>query len=103
MYPRSSLVCVSMLLAFAASACSGNFGEAEGEPLAEAQQELKGGQLPNNFPFLNNAGLAATFSSAGFVDLESPFHVPQGKNGRSCSSCHLVEAGWSIRPFDVEV
>jgi cytochrome c peroxidase len=61
------------------------------------------GQLPNNFPFLNPAGTAATYSTAGFVDLENPFHVPQGTNGRSCESCHLVHAGWSIRPIDVEL
>jgi len=60
-------------------------------------------ELPNNFPFLNPSGTAATFSTAGFVDLGNPFHVPQGTNGRSCESCHLVQAGWSIRPIDVEL
>jgi cytochrome c peroxidase len=61
------------------------------------------GPLPNNFPFINKAGTAATFSTAGFVDLNNPFHVPQGSNGRSCESCHLVQAGWSVRPIDVEI
>jgi hypothetical protein len=61
------------------------------------------GQLPNNFPFLNQAGTAATFSTAGFVDLNNQFHVPQGTNGRSCESCHLPQAGWSVRPLDVEI
>ena len=61
------------------------------------------GQLPNNFPILNEAGTAATFSTAGFVDLNNPFHVPQGTNGRSCESCHLVQTGWSVRPVDVEL
>jgi cytochrome c peroxidase len=61
------------------------------------------GHLPNNVPFLNPAGTAATFSTAGFVDLNNQFHVPQGSNGRSCESCHLVQAGWSIRPIDVEI
>ena len=60
-------------------------------------------RLPNGFPFLDAAGAAATFSTAGFVDLDNPFHVPQGSNGRSCASCHLVQAGWSIRPIDVEL
>jgi cytochrome c peroxidase len=67
------------------------------------QAHLRGGRLPNNFPFLNGAGTAATFSTAGFVDLGNPFHLPQGTNGRSCESCHLVQAGWSIRPIDVEL
>jgi cytochrome c peroxidase len=60
-------------------------------------------RLPNNFPMPNTAGTAATFSTAGFVDLRNPFHVPQGTNGRSCESCHLPQAGWSIRPLDVEL
>jgi hypothetical protein len=54
-------------------------------------------------PFLNAAGTAATFSTAGFVDLNNPFHVPQGTNGRSCESCHLVETGWSVIPAEVEL
>ena len=60
------------------------------------------GQLPNNVPFLNGAGTAATYSTAGFVDLGNEFHTPQGTNGRSCQTCHLVHAGWSVRPIDVE-
>jgi cytochrome c peroxidase len=51
---------------------------------------------------LNEAGAAATFSTAGSVDLHNEFHTPQGSNGRACVTCHLVEAGWSVRPSDVE-
>jgi cytochrome c peroxidase len=60
-------------------------------------------ELPNNFPFSNSAGTAATFSTAGFVDLGNAFHAPLGSNGRTCESCHLPHAGWSIRPIDVEL
>jgi len=70
---------------------------------ADGLADLFDGQLPNNFPFLNGAGTAATFSTAGFVDLTNAFHVPQGSNGRSCESCHLPQVGWSIRPIDVEL
>ena len=70
---------------------------------ADGLADLFDGRLPNNFPFLNGAGTAATFSTAGFVDLTNPFHVPQGSNGRSCESCHLPQVGWSIRPIDVEL
>jgi hypothetical protein len=66
-------------------------------------QSFHGDRLLNNFPVPNPAGTAATFSTAGFVDLNNAFHVPQGSNGRSCASCHLVQSGWSIRPVDVEV
>jgi len=69
---------------------------------AAAGHGLDSGMLPNNFPFLNQAGTAATFSPAGFVDLNNPFHSAPGLNGRTCESCHLPHAGWSIRPADVE-
>jgi cytochrome c peroxidase len=59
--------------------------------------------LPNNFPFLNRAGTAATFSIDGFVNLDNEFHSRVGANGRTCESCHLPQAGWSIRPIDVEL
>src|SRR5262249_47679495 len=70
---------------------------------ADGLADLFDGRLPNNFPFLDSAGTAATFSTAGFVDLTNAFHVPQGTNGRSCESCHLPQVGWSIRPIDVEL
>jgi cytochrome c peroxidase len=70
---------------------------------ADGLADLFDGRLPNNFPFPDGAGTAATFSTAGFVDLTNPFHVPQGSNGRSCESCHLPQVGWSIRPIDVEL
>jgi hypothetical protein len=60
------------------------------------------GSLPNNLPFVNSSGAAATFSTDGFVDLQNAFHALKGNNGRACESCHLPSAGWSIRPLDVE-
>jgi hypothetical protein len=59
--------------------------------------------FPNNFPILNRVGTAATFSTDGFVDLDNEFHTRVGANGRTCESCHLPQAGWSIRPIDVEL
>jgi cytochrome c peroxidase len=70
---------------------------------AAADEPLSDGQLPNNFPFLNKAGMAAAFSTAGFVDLTNEFHRPLGTNRRTCETCHLPHAGWSIRPADVEL
>jgi cytochrome c peroxidase len=71
--------------------------------LGTAAQALESDQLPNNFPIINAAGTAATFSTAGFVDLGNPFHSPQGSNGRSCESCHLFQTGWSVLPAEVEL
>jgi hypothetical protein len=90
----------------AALGCSGADGAAadvDSGPLGQITEEIHDGLLPNNFPLLNGAGTAATYSTAGVVDLNNPFHVPQGSNGRSCESCHLVQAGWSVRPLDVEL
>ncbi|HEY8510246.1 MAG TPA: hypothetical protein VIL32_17960 [Steroidobacteraceae bacterium] len=60
-------------------------------------------RIGNNLPVPNAAGAAATYSTAGYVDLTNPFHIPQGTNGRTCQTCHLPHAGWSIRPIDVEL
>jgi len=71
--------------------------------LGERAQPLGSGHLPNDVPIVNRVGSAATFSTAGFIDLSNPFHVPQGTNGRSCESCHLLETGWSVLPVEVEL
>jgi hypothetical protein len=73
------------------------------DELAQRAQTLTSGHLPNNLPILNQAGSAATFSTAGFLDLNNPFHSPQGSNGRACDSCHLLETGWSVLPAEVEL
>lgn len=87
-------------------ACGGAIEESTDELPAELSQNLQalgGGTLPNNFPVLNSAGTAATFSSAGSVDLNNSFHVPQGSNGRSCETCHLLQTGWSVVPAEIEL
>jgi cytochrome c peroxidase len=54
--------------------------------------------LPSMRPFPNATGLAATFSTAGKVDLEGPFFQNLGTNGRACVSCHQPSDGWTITP-----
>jgi cytochrome c peroxidase len=77
---------------------------AEQASATELSRRGSPGLIANDYPFLNGAGTAATFSTAGFIDLNNPFHVaPQASNGRTCQSCHLPHAGWSVRPFDVEL
>ena len=71
--------------------------------LSAAAQALELARLPNNVPIINAAGAAATFSTAGSLDLGNPFHEPQGSNGRSCESCHMLQAGWSVLPGEVEL
>ena len=57
--------------------------------------------LPNGLPFPNPSGAAATFSTAGQIDLTGEFFQDLGGNGRRCVSCHLPSAGWTITPPQV--
>lgn len=67
-------------------------------PHAAPYAASRGFCLPNNRPFPNPGGHAATFSTQGRVDLTGEFFQAQGSNGRSCASCHIPEEGWSINP-----
>jgi cytochrome c peroxidase len=61
------------------------------------------GDLPNNFPILNEHGLAATYSTQGAVDLDGEYHTPQGTNGRHCGSCHAIQDGWTQSALTTEL
>ena len=58
--------------------------------------------LPNMLRFANPTGAAATFSTAGKVDLTGPFFQSLGTNGRACVSCHQPSTGWTITPANVQ-
>jgi cytochrome c peroxidase len=57
--------------------------------------------LPNNFPFPNSAGLLATFSTTGSVNLDNEFFQNFGTNERNCGTCHLPTDGWGISAIRV--
>jgi len=58
--------------------------------------------LPNLMSFPNPTGNAATFSTAGQIDLTGPFFQSLGTNGRACVSCHQPADGWTITPEHVQ-
>lgn len=58
--------------------------------------------VPDNTPFRNPSGFAATVNINGAIDLSNEFFQNLGTNGRSCSSCHRLEEGWSITPEGVQ-
>ena len=58
--------------------------------------------LPNGLPFPNPTGFAATFSTAGRIDLTNEFFQDLGANGRRCVSCHVPSAGWTVVPAQVQ-
>jgi hypothetical protein len=59
------------------------------------------GRLPSMVPFHNPTGFAATFSTAGSIDLDNPFFQSLGANGRSCGTCHQPGDGWTVTPEHV--
>ncbi|HEY5242054.1 MAG TPA: hypothetical protein VIJ22_11335, partial [Polyangiaceae bacterium] len=58
--------------------------------------------LPNNLPFGNPTGYAATVSTTGSVDLTGAFFQSLGTNGRSCGSCHAASDGWTVTPPNIQ-
>jgi cytochrome c peroxidase len=58
--------------------------------------------LPNNIPFSNPSGFAATYSTNMSIDLDNEFFQVLGTNGRSCFSCHRPSEGWTITPEGVQ-
>ena len=73
------------------------------ETVAKAESALSLRHLPNNLPLINSSGFAATYSTAGSVDLTGPFFSSLGTNGRTCGSCHLPTDGWTIIPRNVQL
>jgi cytochrome c peroxidase len=69
-------------------------------PQAEAQSVKS---LPNNFPFVNPNGLAATSSTQGSINFSGEYFQAQGSNGRSCSTCHMPENAWAINPSTISL
>jgi cytochrome c peroxidase len=44
----------------------------------------------------NPSGLGRTLSTSGTLDRDNPFFESLGTNGRSCATCHVPSAGWSL-------
>ncbi|CAN5924605.1 hypothetical protein BH11MYX4_BH11MYX4_50740 [soil metagenome] len=106
-------VVVGAVMAAVLAALSGCGGAVEDPQAAEdrelapeeivrtSESALRARRLPNDLPFLNPSGFAATTSTRGFVDLGGPFFQSLGTNGRSCGTCHLPGEGWTIVPASV--
>jgi cytochrome c peroxidase len=88
-------------LALGASACVDEGPEDLGTTEEEIIVEELFDDIPNNTPIPNENGLAASFHTAGAIDLDNEFFTAQGTNGRNCGTCHAPEDGWSLRPQTV--
>ena len=58
------------------------------------------GRSPSSAVVANRFGFSRTMTADGtpLKDPENPFFQSLGQNGRSCSNCHVPEAGMSITP-----
>ncbi|HEY8229591.1 MAG TPA: hypothetical protein VIG31_03970, partial [Rhodanobacteraceae bacterium] len=48
------------------------------------------------------SGMLQTMTPGGRIDQNNPFFQSLGSNGRSCSSCHQQQDGWTISAVDVQ-
>ncbi len=46
----------------------------------------------------NDSGWLRTVTPTGAIDTANPFFQNLGSNGRSCSTCHQIQDGWSNTP-----
>jgi len=58
---------------------------------------------PAVVPAPNPSGVAQTYSTLGRIDLENPFFLSLGTNGRACVTCHVPGEGWSIVPASIRL
>jgi cytochrome c peroxidase len=87
--PFAHIAIAAPALLFAASACI---------DLPEEDTVVSSATVANDQPYANSLGTAATYTTAGVIDLGGPFFKSLGSNGRSCSSCHQLDEGLSITP-----
>ncbi len=72
----------------------------ESEDQASLSEEVR---LAPLLHYSNPHGVSATLSTAGRIDLSAnnPFFASFG-NGRTCGSCHVPSAAWSITPPEIQ-
>lgn len=87
----------SLLLSFGLTTACVDEPDALNEDTQEVLVEELFDSMPNNVPFLNAGGFAASYSTAGYVDLSGAYFTNHGSNGRNCGSCHAPEDGWSLK------
>jgi cytochrome c peroxidase len=89
-----------MIVAVVAGGCgSGDPAGARGSP-APANVEAFRGRRPGVAIVPNAFGMSMTIHASGgaLEDPSEPFFQSLGTNGRSCSTCHVPEAGMSMTP-----
>jgi len=91
---------ITALFVLASAACA--LEMPQGETAVSSSASALEESIRNGKPFVHANGHVATWSTQGDISTSNAFMVPQGNNGRSCATCHLPEAGWSIRPDQIQ-
>lgn len=89
-------LCIPLTLVLLAACAVGPQG-----PQVDDETDFPGAQHaldPSLAAFPDDSGWSRSFTASGHVDTKNPFFQPLGSNGRSCSSCHRPEDGWSVTP-----
>ncbi len=66
--------------------------------LRKAQLAALGSTPRDGMTTRNGSGWLRSFNRSGAIDTDNAFFHSLGSNGRSCDSCHRLEAAWSITP-----
>lgn len=61
-----------------------------------------GSRGPNPIYTADSSGVLGTYRTTGGVDLSNYFFQSLGRNGRSCSTCHVAEDGWTVTPRHIQ-
>ena len=92
--------CGFMIVAVVAAGCgSGDPAGARSSPEPSSVEALRG-RRPGIAIVPNTFGMSMTIHASGGLleDPNEPFFQSLGTNGRSCSTCHVPEAGMSMTP-----
>ena len=85
-------------------------GRGSGQDVATARKPASarlapnpGGGIANADPMTtrDGSGWLRTFTRSGAIDHDNTFFQPIGSNGRSCASCHVQSAAWSMTPGEI--
>jgi hypothetical protein len=94
--PRQSRLRKPALAGLLALALGPLGAAADDDHRSDGDRRPDGGELHRNA-----SGAALTLSTAGRIDRRSLFFASLGTNGRSCSTCHQADQGWTITPQGV--
>jgi cytochrome c peroxidase len=70
--------------------------------IGSVQIAAAGPRIADMKEFANDTGTSRSFSSNGALDTRNPFFQNLGSNGRSCTTCHQPDQGWTITPAGIQ-